>query len=1034
MRKSVILQSFIVVSIIVIGLRVIIAGPEDRRTGIHDGNLVLTRFSNYGNLGHRYDPPRMEWPKGSGFVYGFEFIMMAGAEVLDVNGDTVHIVSDSYSHPTSGDISPDGTHWYNWQPLPGYFNKGADNVDNSPAMSHKPETWPASWPVDYPGVPGSRDGLWNGEFGAYTRADQESYYVMDDRDNDEYEYYPFIGSSVDSSGYPNGRRGLGFEVKVRGYQWAAVEAEDILIIRYDIGNVSDKDLETVVFGMYVDAMVGGTNDNPDHASFDALDDITYTWDHDGIDNRGRTGLGYFGYAFLESPGDPLNGIDDDEDGLEDELQDNPRGEYIFGPVGNFDAPKWHWEGDEDGDWQIYEDENGNGAWDYGEQIMDDVGSDGVGPYDQDYIAPDADGTEGNGMPDLGEPNFGKTDNDESDQIGLTSAILLEAQSMAPDERTWNQMYPGLFSEVQPANLAFTYGSGYFGINIGETRKFAIACLFGVDYSDIIRNKRTMQQIYDADYNFTKPPLKPRLTAVAGDRKVILSWDKGAERSVDPIYREDFEGYLVYRSTDPSFNEIKTVTDAFGAPIYWKPIAQFDKVDGLKGTHPIEIQGTGAHFYMGDDTGLKYYYVDEDVENGRTYYYAVCSYDKGYDDDFYEKGFSRYDLLAPVAPVECSKIIQTDLLGNVISVDRNCAVVVPNAPAAGYIAGDISEIEHYGIATGEYAVNVIVPDSVKDGHTYEITFKDDLTDARNTDSIKVQDITDGRILYNGHYDEFDISKELFDGLQFEFDNDSTYVREYGWRVGNCNLPVEVDTAWGVKIIRVPEDIEIRIIGPNADTCYNPLAWQRYPVNFQVWSTTRNEQMDFMFNEPINKDSILNAGDEVFPVINAMGFNYNDTWRIYFRDDPDLENPIIPEPGDIFEVKVYKPFTSDDTLRFTTRASEISTALAKNSLDDIYVVPDPYVATASWEKPLFYSSGRGERRVDFVNLPAECTIRIFTMSGKLVKTLYHSAGLTDGGSEPWDLISEDGITVSFGVYIFHVEAPGIGSKIGKFAIIK
>ncbi len=1034
MHKSAILQLSHIVVVLMIGFHLVYAGSEDRRTGVHDGNLVITRYSNYGNLGHRYDPPQMEWPKGTGFVYGFEFIMMAGAEVQDLNGDTIHIVSESYSHPTSGDISADGTHWYNWQPLPGYFNRGSDNTDNSSAMSHKPETWPAVWPYDYPGLQGSRDGLWNGEFGAYMRADQESYYTMDDRDNDEYNYYPFIGSAVDSAGFPDGRRGLGFEVKVRGYQWSAVEAEDILIVRYDIANISDKDLETVVFGMYVDAMVGGTNDNPDYANFDAFDDITYTWDGDGVDNRGRTGLGYFGFAFLESPGDPINGIDDDENGLIDERQDNERGNFIFGPIGNYGDPKEHWEGDEDGDWRIYEDENDNGVWDYGEQLLDDVGSDGVGPYDQDYIAPDADGTEANGMPDAGEPNFGETDNDESDQIGLTSANLCEAQSMAPDERTWNHMSPGLFSEVQPANLAFVYGSGYFGINVDETRKFAIACLFGVDFSDIIRNKRTMQRIYDADYSFTKPPLKPRLTAVAGDRKVILSWDKGAERSVDPIYREDFEGYLIYRSTDPSFNDIKTVTDAFGSPIYWKPIAQYDIIDELKGIHQIAIEGTGAHFYMGDDTGLKYYYVDENVENGRTYYYAACSYDKGYDDDFYEKGYSKYDLLAPVAPVECSKIIQTDLLGNVTSVDRNCAVMVPNKPSAGYIAGGIDEFDHYGLATGEYSVNVIVPDSVKDGHTYEITFLDDSTDARNTDSIKVQDITDGRIIYHNAYDEIDISKELFDGLQFEFDNDSTYVSEFGWKIGNCTLPVEVDTAWGLKIIRVPEDLEIRIIGPNADTSYNPLAWKRYPVNFQVWSTTRNEQMDFMFSEPIHMDSIINGGDKIYPVINAKGFNYNDTWEIYFRDDSSQANPIIPQPGDVFELKVYKPFTSVDTLRFTTIGSVISIPEAKNSLDDVYVVPDPYVVTASWEKPLFYSSGRGERRVDFVNLPQECTIRIFTMSGKRVKTIHHSSGLTDSGSEPWDLISDDGLTVSFGVYIFHVEAPGIGSKIGKFALIK
>ncbi|MEO8399794.1 MAG: hypothetical protein ABI550_08290 [Ignavibacteriaceae bacterium] len=390
-----------------------IEGQSERRTGIHDGNLVYTRFSNFGNIGSRYEPPKMEWPKGSGTWYGFEFAMMAGAEVVDTNGNTIHIISENYTNPGSFDISPDGTHTYGWEPLSGYFNAGPENSDNYPAMSHKKETWPRSWPYDYPGTPGSRDGLWNGEFGSFVRADQESYYVMDDRNNDEFSYYPFINNTAD---YPTGRRGLGFEVKVRGYQWAQVEAEDILIVRFDIKNVSDKDLSKAIFGMYVDPAVGGEGDSQDdEAFFDKEEDITYSWDLDGLDNKGRPGVGYFGYAFLESPGDPLNGIDDDEDGLIDERQDNDRGSFSMGPIGNFGPPKVHWQGDEDGDWRSYTDENKNGIWDDGEDILDDVGSDGIGPYDQDYPGPDADGTEANGMPDNGEPNFNKTDNDESDQ-------------------------------------------------------------------------------------------------------------------------------------------------------------------------------------------------------------------------------------------------------------------------------------------------------------------------------------------------------------------------------------------------------------------------------------------------------------------------------------------------------------------------------------------------------------------------------------------------------------------------------------------
>ncbi|MEJ2053489.1 MAG: hypothetical protein P8X42_06175, partial [Calditrichaceae bacterium] len=32
--------------------------------------------------------------------------------------------------------------------------------------------------------------------------------------------------------------------------------------------------------------------------------------------------------------------------------------------------------------------------------------------------------------------------------------------------------------------------------------------------------------------------------------------------------------------------------------------------------------------LGDDTGLKHYFIDTNVENGRTYYYALTAYDRG----------------------------------------------------------------------------------------------------------------------------------------------------------------------------------------------------------------------------------------------------------------------------------------------------------------------------------------------------------------------------------------------------------------------
>ena len=91
------------------------------------------------------------------------------------------------------------------------------------------------------------------------------------------------------------------------------------------------------------------------------------------------------------------------------------------------------------------------------------------------------------------------------------------------------------------------------------------------------------------------------------------------------------------------------------------------------------------------------------------------------------------------------------------------------------------------------------------------------------------------------------------------------------------------------------------------------------------------------------------------------------------------------------------------------------------------------TNSWEPENRYSSGRGERQLHFIHLPAKCKIRIFNTRGQLVKTLNHEAAIDDG-TEIWDMLSKDKLDISYGIYIYHVEAEGIGEKIGKFAVIK
>jgi hypothetical protein len=1052
-----------------------------RRSGIHDGNLIRTAYANCANLGSRTLDIRLEWPKGSGTNYGFEFIYFVGSEVIDARGDTIHVFSDNY---TGGprDRAPDDSHTYGWEPLPGYYNDGAfvsgisedldgdgvldagEDIDEDgkltthlyneieyPAMSHLYETWPTDWPVgSYPGSLGSRKGKWNGEYGAYVRGDQESYYLVDDRNNDEFLYHPFVANPQDTLAWPNGRRGCGLQVETRNYQWSDVMAEDIIISIYQVKNISEKDLPKNVVGMYVDADIGtsgaSSDAGDDDSSFDTKDDIVYQWDLDGLSAKGKK-TGYFGFAFLQSPG-RVDGKDNNENGIIDESQEN----------GIDDDKDWRTFTDVDGDgvWQ-WEDLNNNGVLDDGEDLNnngkldcedlnDDLGQDGLGPNDLDWPGLGKDPLEGNGRPDEPEPNFESTDNDEIDQIGLTSYYSTSAGDvLSADEEAWYvKEFPGVFTPPTGGlDVAFHYGCGYFTLNRGYSERFAIACLVGNDFDDLVRNKRTMQEIYDHDYNFKKPPLEPTIiAAIPGDRKVTLIWDTRAEKSRDPVYEEDFGLYNIYRSTDPAFNDIKTITDAFGNPLLWEPIAQFDIADGLKGAHPIAIGETGAHYNMGKDTGLRHSYVDTTVENGRTYYYAVVSVDKGYDTNFYDKGIHKVPNLLPTWPSECSKVIQTDSYGNVTSHGRNATVIVPRAPASGYTYPKIDgSVEHVaGIGAGKVQVTVLVPDSVKHEHRYAITFTD-TTFERLTKTYCIKDVTASdtnkhSVLYRGKAD-FDpavLDQMIMDGFIVQIENDSVAAPDQmGWKRGSSTLVGDVTKDPGSSFLALPNDFEIRILGPRADTTYSPVPRFAIPVNFQVWNTTKNKQEEFVLTEFGVADSSLTPEDYLTIITNRVGRRYNTSWKIKFLL-PALADTVLPKKGDVFYFTTKKPFNSDDVFEFTTSSWGYTVERAKKDLlENVCVVPDPYVAVNTVEDPIFNVMGRGERRIDFIHLPTTCTIRIFTINGKLVRTLEHNTA-HDDGVESWNLLTKDGMDVAWGTYFYHVEAPGVGQKVGKFAIIR
>jgi hypothetical protein len=96
----------------------------------------------------------------------------------------------------------------------------------------------------------------------------------------------------------------------------------------------------------------------------------------------------------------------------------------------------------------------------------------------------------------------------------------------------------------------------------------------------------------------------------------------------------------------------------------------------------------------------------------------------------------------------------------------------------------------------------------------------------------------------------------------------------------------------------------------------------------------------------------------------------------------------------------------------------------------VVPNPYLVRADWDR------STNTRKIQFIHLPSECTVRIYNLVGELVRIVEHDAGedAEEGGSAEWNLLTEDDQIPASGIYIYHVSTPDGQEKIGKFAIIR
>jgi hypothetical protein len=532
---------------------------------------------------------------------------------------------------------------------------------------------------------------------------------------------------------------------------------------------------------------------------------------------------------------------------------------------------------------------------------------------------------------------------------------------------------------------------------GTTVKFDFALVAASNPERLVAVAQRAKALFSSYYNGPSPPDAPIANVSAGDGAILVSWDNTAEESVEwTSGQKDFVGYKIYRSTDRG--------------VTWGTL-EVDVDDGSLGPdyYPLAT-------YRIDELGrINRTFEDKNLTNGMEYWYSVVAFDSG---------TAVYDPL------------QNDR-GNPDTY-TNTVSVVPRDDPLGYHSPQ-ETIEH--VYSGDWkssegTVNIYVVDELNiTGDEYQVTFSEEcylhywnLINTTSGDTV-LADQTQMAGFSNG---------PVADGFQVVVDHpanrfpDTVFQSEYA-------VPGESTAFWYIEPFGTDvgcsehyrNDVEIRF------TATGSIAyewWTEAPMSvpFEAWNISTGTQVAVWVADWVG-DGEWTITD--FDIIIFTNYDYNAgaphpesypdylTWFTYFLDPSDPNYPPLAPPpeGDVFTVWGPRIFSPDDQFQFSSRkivASEVTENLSK-----IKVVPNPYLGYAKWD------GGAGDRKLQFTNLPQDCTIRIYTLAGELIRTLLNDAD----GALDWDMLSEAGRGIASGVYLYNVES-GYGNYTGKFAVIK
>lgn len=879
-----------------------ISGIQDRAGGTHNASNVGLFFENRGKLYPRRvsQGPSGEFPINSAKNYVFRINPMVG-----IPGNVVQCrYTDSEE----------------WEAAFGFVNRNVSKI----AFSDDPSTWPAGgWPV--------KDAAGNPLF----YSDQDSYAVYNDSGNT--------------------RSILNIEVHQIGYSYGIAFAKNLIFFTYKVVNKSNKQYDSLYFGIYADIDVGNISGGDpeygdDKIGFDKARNFLYFHD-DGKSNEWAGGTtGYMGISFLSTP--KINGV---EAGITD----------------------MHYN--------LYDDDRNIDTVQYG--IM----SSSVGLQNST----------------LGSKFF---------HLGAANNIHFDDPSTIP---------------AKGLDILANMSSGPYSIAPGDTLTFVTAIVAGDNLTEALQYADNAMRVKQLNYQLSKPPTTPTLYGYTQGNKSILYWNDIAEKSIDNFSGEqDFEGYRIYRSQDNG--------------VTWSKLADFDIKNKI-----------------GFDNGLQYSFADSSVVAGFEYWYSVTAYDRGD---------------SAIASLESAK-------GNSLSA-INLISLTPYSQPLGYKPVSVNSISQVGTGTSNYTIQAFSVDSLAlIPNTYDISLGFASNKKAGNLKSKVEIVvTDSSISTTKSYGFNFLTNKTLEIVDLETDielspspksyaSGATYTLPGGFRVKISDDPAAtadekpeagdyIIVSRGVNVVRNATDTIIAnrsfAIGQNQATP-DGLIFKFVEPNLvkeiNRVGGTDNIALDVAVTTPASVvpktyvvQTLSSTASPAGVLVDFVVSNTTDTAKIYFTQVGN--NQTLSFGGLTVTVKVtgnstlastntFNVVTQSavlpsmrDKFRITLKGSSIDKQSAIANISSIKVVPNPYVVASLWEPEFGELRQEPLRQIQFINLPTECTIYIFSVDGDMVKTINHNAL---SGTAVWDLRSDGGREIAPGVYIYLVKSDGAEYK-STFAIIK